>query len=373
MSLTVSKKDLKEVFGTSIIQQTAFWSEVKKQQGFLPTAFDFKTENSFIFDKKSSYTYTYGDFLVLIQYINKTDYIAYVPYGPEVEPHEENQGKFLEELSEILRSYLPKGCILIRYDLAWRSHWAKDEDHFDEMGQWIGPPEKKYQEFRLNFNTSNWNLRKTNSDILPSNTIFLDLKRDSSHLLSSMKPKTRYNINLSFRKGIVVKKAGMDKLNIWYSLYQETAIRNKITINSIDYFKSVLTVRAEDTSSPAEVELLIAEHENIPLAAMFLVISGNRGTYLYGASSSVNRNLMATYALQWEAINIARSKGCTEYDFFGVAPKADASHPLYGLYKFKTGFGGKIHHNLGCWDYPLDQGKYNHLLATEMHSQGYHL
>src|SRR5690606_22340314 len=135
----------------------------------------------------------------------------------------------------------------------------------------------------------------------------------------------------------------------------------------------VLTARADDTSSPAEVELLIAEHENIPLAAMFLVISGNRGTYLYGASSSVNRNLMATYALQWEAINIARSKGCTEYDFFGVAPKADASHPLYGLYKFKTGFGGKIHHNLGCWDYPLDQGKYNHLLATEMHSQGYHL
>src|SRR5690606_26464640 len=220
--------------------------------------------------KKSSYTYTYGDFLVLIQYINKTDYIAYVPYGPEVEPHEENQGKFLEELSEILRSHLPKGCILIRYDLAWKSHWAKDQDHFDENGQWIGPPEKKYQEFRLNFNTNNWNLRKTNSDILPSNTIFLDLRKDNLDLLSAMKPKTRYNINLSSRKGIKVTKAGMEKLHIWYALYQETAIRNKITINNIDYFKTVLTARAENTSSPAEVKLLIAEYNDMPLAAMFL-------------------------------------------------------------------------------------------------------
>ncbi|ADY53966.1 Methicillin resistance protein [Pseudopedobacter saltans DSM 12145] len=373
MSLTVSKKDLKEVFRTPIIQQTAFWSEVKKQQGFLPTAFDFKTENSFIFDEKSKYTYTHGDLLVLIQYINRTNYIAYVPYGPEIEPHEENQGKFLEELSEILRSYLPKGCILIRYDLAWKSHWAKEEDSFDETGQWLGPPEKKYQEFRLNFNTANWNLRKTNSDILPSNTIFLDLKKDQNELLGSMKPKTRYNINVSFRKGITVKAAGMDKLDVWYALYQETAVRNKITINNIDYFRTVLAARAEDSSSPAEVQLLIAEYNNVPLAAMFLVISGNRGTYLYGASSSSNRNLMATYALQWEAIRIARGRGCIEYDFFGVAPKADISHPLYGLYKFKTGFGGKIHHNLGCWDYPLDQDGYNHLLATEMHSQGYHL
>lgn len=373
MSLTVSKKDLKEVFKTPIIQQTAFWSEVKRQQGFLPKAFDFKTENSFIFDEKVKYTYTNGDLLVLMQYINKTDYIAYVPYGPEVEPNEEHQGKFLEELSEILRSYLPKGCILIRYDLAWKSHWAEDEDSFDDTGQWLGPPEKKYQEFRLNFNTNNWNLKKTNSDILPSNTIFLDLKKEQSDLLKSMKPKTRYNINLSIRKGVTVKSAGMDKLDVWYALYQETAIRNKITINNIDYFKTVLTARAEDTSSPAEVQLLIAEHENVPLAAMFLVISGNRGTYLYGASSSHNRNLMATYALQWEAIRIARSRGCIEYDFFGVSPKAETSHPLYGLYKFKTGFGGKIHHNLGCWDYPLDQEKYHHLLATEMHSQGYHL
>ena len=31
-----------------------------------------------------------------------------------------------------------------------------------------------------------------------------------------------------------------------------------------------------------------------------------------------------------------------EYDKFGVAPNPDPSHPMYGLYKFKQGFGGEM-------------------------------
>ncbi len=63
---------------------------------------------------------------------------------------------------------------------------------------------------------------------------------------------------------------------------------------------------------------------------------------------------MPTYALQWEAIKIAKEYGCTEYDMFGVSPGPDHSHPMYGLYQFKTGFGGELFHHLGCWDYLLD-------------------
>jgi len=373
MNIVIEKKDIKEVYETAIIQQTAFWSEVKTKQGLQSEAFNFKVENKKIFGNALKNTYTHADFLVLLQPLDNEYSVAYVPYGPEIEPNEENQGKFLEELSESLRTYLPSKCILIRYDLAWESHWAKESDRFDELGNWNGPPEKKYQEFRFNFDTVNWNLRKANSDILPSNTIFLDLQKDNDQILQDMKPKTRYNINLSYRKGVNVKKVGMENLHIWYALYQETAQRNRIHINDISYFKTVLTARAENTASPADVELLLAELDGTPLAAMFLVISGNRGTYLYGASSSSNRNYMATYALQWEAMKIAKERGCMEYDFFGVAPRAEPSHPLYGLYKFKTGFGGELYHRMGCWDYPLHLEQYNRFIAVEMQSQGYHL
>ena len=82
---------------------------------------------------------------------------------------------------------------------------------------------------------------------------------------------------------------------------------------------------------------------------------------------------MPTYALQWEAIKIAKEYGCTEYDMFGVSPGPDHSHPMYGLYQFKTGFGGELFHHLGCWDYLLDEENYRYLLISEMNAQGYYL
>jgi lipid II:glycine glycyltransferase (peptidoglycan interpeptide bridge formation enzyme) len=371
MKIDVFEKEIQAINCTSIVQQTAFWSEVKSRQGLNTKAFDFKVKNRDIYTKVGGYACTNADLLLIQQPLNSEDSIAYIPYGPEIEPSEEFQGAFLEELSEILRSYLPKHCIGIRYDLNWRSHWG-NEDHYDSDGQWIGAPQKQFQEFHFNYNTINWNLRKSNSDILPSTTVFLDLSFPEEEILQQMKPKTRYNIMLAKRRGVEVKIAGLDKLEVWYSLYKETARRNGLYINSIDYFVSVLNAKAEDTNSPADVILLIAEADQEPLAAMFLVLSGHRGTYLYGASASHKRNYMPTYALQWKAIEIAKRHGCTEYDMFGVSPGPNISHPMYGLYRFKTGFGGELLHHLGCWDYPFIEEKYHLLQATEMQAQGYY-
>lgn len=41
------------------------------------------------------YSYTQADFVMFLQYLNSEDCIAYLPYGPEVEPSEEKQGLFL--------------------------------------------------------------------------------------------------------------------------------------------------------------------------------------------------------------------------------------------------------------------------------------
>ena len=164
-----------------------------------------------------------------------------------------------------------------------------------------------------------------------------------------MKPKTRYNIGLAGRKNVRVRIAGIENIDIWYDLYKETAGRNNLYINDIKYFETVLSVKANNSRSPAEVLLLIAELDSKPLAAMFLIITGNRGSYLYGASSSEYRNYMPAYALQWEAIKKSKAMGCSEYDMFGVAPGPDPSHPLYGLYKFKTDLGKAVS-RMRSWD-----------------------
>jgi lipid II:glycine glycyltransferase (peptidoglycan interpeptide bridge formation enzyme) len=358
---------------TPIVQQTAYWSAVKSELGYLTLAVEFKSSKAEIFgDSFGNETIT-ADLLVIIQHIDAKHSVAYVPYGPEIEPKEENQGAFLEELSESLRPFLPANCIMIRYDLHWESYWSNDSSYFDQEGSWEGPPEIAMQELRFNMSTTNWNFRKSFHNILPSNTVYLDLKPSSETLMARMKPKTRYNIKLAYRKGVSIRTVGMENLEIWYKLYKETAIRNHIFLNDIKYFEVMLTAKMNDARSPAEVNLLVAEIDGMPLAAMFLVISLNRAYYLYGASSSSNRNAMATYALQWEAIQIAKSKGCVDYDMFGVAPRPDPHHPLYGLYKFKLGFGGKLYHSIGSWDYPLNGEQYNRFVSMELNGKGYHL
>lgn len=375
MLTNIRSKGTEELYATPILQQTAFWSAVKRTLGAEAIAINFSSRRSGMYSvsgKDSDYVIK-SDVLVILQQIDRNHSVAYVPYGPEIEPDDEFHGLFLEELSECLRSFLPKECILIRYDLCWESYWAKEKDYFDENGMWKGEPEIHTQELRFNFNTHNWNFKKACSNILPANTIYLDLTHDTDTLLKLMKPKTRYNIGLSKRKGVNVRSMGMEGIDIWYDLYKETAERNNILLNDIKYFNAVLTARTDNTSSPANVKLLVAEFKGKPLAAMFLVISGNRGSYLYGASSSQHRNLMATYALQWEAIMQSRNAGCTEYDMFGISPSPEPCHPLYGLYRFKSGFGGEIFHSLGCWDYPLNSEMYTLFRASELNSQGYHL
>jgi len=373
MQIQINKKVTNNINTTSILQQSAFWAKVKQKHGVESKAFDIKVDAEDVYNKPKSHKQIIDDILILLPDVDSEHKIGYVPYGPTLKPNEEHQGLFLEELSESLRPFLPSECLMLRYDLLWESLWAKDDSNYKENGDWIGPPSKVNQEIRLNFNTHNWNLKKANTNILPSDTIFIDLKKDLHQLKKEMKPKTRYNINLSLRKGVKVRKAELNELKTWFKLYEETCRRNGIYLHDIEYFQAVLATKINGTNSPAEVELLIAEIENDPLAAMFLVYSGQRTTYLYGASSSVKRNFMATYALQWEAIKRAKEKGCTEYDMFGISSKPDPSHPLYGLYRFKKGFGGNIFHRMGCWDYPLNSELYENFRSAEMTSQSYHL
>ncbi len=370
--MTIHAKPIDAVYSTPVVQQTAYWSEVKHALGIRSSAFDFKVHNAGIYTHPPGNAFTVADFLVLQLPLDKTYSLAYIPYGPEIEPSEELQGSFLEELSENLRPYLPAGCVAIRYDLAWQSHWSKDDSFFDGCGKWLGPPGKSLQELRFNFGTVNDNLVKANTNVLPSHTIFMDLRKNEQQLLMTMKPKTRYNIRLAERKGVTVSDAGMDKLPVWYSLYKETCERNRIHLSPASYFQSVLNAHGAYSSSPASVKLLLAEANGRTLAAMFLVISERRATYLYGASSSQDRNLMAPYKLQWEALKMAKRLGCVEYDFFGIPPSSDPAHPMQGLYQFKTGFGGRVHHSMGCWDYPLINDEYMYFAGREMQA-AYHL
>lgn len=189
--------------------------------------------------------------------------------------------------------------------------------------------------------------------IQPSRTIVVDVKGTDDVILGRMKQKTRYNVRLALKRGVVVRPTADIKL--FSSMMHITGKRDQFGVHSLAYYQ-----RAYELFHPkGECELLLAEYEGQPLAAIMIFAYGNRAWYFYGASDNQFRELMPTYLLQWEAMRWARSMGCEVYDLWGV-PDFDAQileenftrrkDGLWGVYRFKRGFGGSLMRTIGSWD-----------------------
>ena len=352
MKIHLQQKEAQELLPTDIVFQTAFWSAVKSRLGWNSLAFDFTSSGPD------------GDVLVLTKTLYPGISMAYVPQGPEYGPDRDQYGLFLEALSEAISGHLDPTVAFIRYDLPWESQYATNTDDGSEQQEWSTHPEPRLQELRMNFGTKSWNLRKAVVDLTGADTVVLDLTRNEEQILSDMKPKTRYNIRLAQRRGVRVFPASPDLLPDFYELYRQTALRNHFYPGEYGHFSTLFSALSCHPQS-SEILFLLASHNQDLLAGAIIVISGRTATYLFGASSNEKRNLMAPYAIQWTAMQLARAKGCLRYDLGAVSPTKDPDHPFYGLYRFKTGFGGKIVHRSGCWDYPLEFGGYETFRNSE--------
>ena len=191
--------------------------------------------------------------------------------------------------------------------------------------------------------------------IQPRRTLVVDLQGSEEEILLRMNQKTRYNVRLASRKGVRVRLwRDFDAL---YRMMKETGARDSFGVHSGGYYQRAFDLFHKSNA----VELLVAEYENIPLAAVMVFASGTRSWYLYGASTSSERNRMPTYLLQWEAMLWARERGCQEYDLWGVPDlnrdELESSFQtsrgeLWGVYRFKRGFGGELRRSIGTWDKP---------------------
>lgn len=182
-------------------------------------------------------------------------------------------------------------------------------------------------------------------NIQPPRTFIVDVKDSEDEILARMKQKTRYNIRLAQKKGVTVRP--WNDIKAFHRMMLLTGKRDGFGIHSCGYYE-----RAYQLLHPKQMgELLLAEYEGRPLAALFVARHGNRAYYLYGASTDEERNRMPTYLLQWEAMRWAKEQGCEEYDLWGVPDEEEATleanfetrrDGLWGVYRFKRGFGGRL-------------------------------
>jgi peptidoglycan pentaglycine glycine transferase (the first glycine) len=192
------------------------------------------------------------------------------------------------------------------------------------------------------------------------NTLLLDLARSEEELQAAMKQKTRYNLRLAARRGVIIRPGtGAADLDSFYQLYAATAQRDGFIIRQPAYYKEAWG----DFLEAGLAHLLLAEVEGEPAAAspvagVLLFTFGPTAWYMYGASSDHHRERMPNYLLQWEAIRWAKAAGCTLYDLWGAPNRLEQSDPLWGVYRFKQGLGGELAQGLGAWDYPVNRQAY---------------
>lgn len=199
-------------------------------------------------------------------------------------------------------------------------------------------------------------IRKSSHPLFPEWTQILDLTKSEEELLKAMKPKTRYNIRLAQKKGVVVKEMSNNEgFKIFSKLYFETCKRQKYYGHNLKYHQIVWDSLKNDIA-----HILIAFYDNKPLTAYELFYFKDTFYYPYGGSSLEHKNLMAANLLMWEAIRLGKKLGASKFDMWGsLAPGYDQNNSWAGFTRFKEGYGTTFVNMIGSYDLVVTPAYYS--------------
>lgn len=255
-----------------------------------------------------------------------------------------------EEGAQILFRKLPLGFTIGYIPKPVISNQSISDQFWEEIDEMC----RRHRAIFLKLEPDSWNFEfilylpsfiLSKHNIQPPRTMIIDLSGNEEEILARMKQKTRYNIRLAMKKGVTVR--AWDDVESFHKMMLVTGDRDRFGVHSLEYYRC-----AYELFHPTGMcELLVAEYEGRPLAALMVLARGRRAWYFYGASTDEERNRMPTYLLQWEAVKWAKARGCEEYDLWGVPDEDEATleanfenrqDGLWGVYRFKRGFGGEL-------------------------------
>jgi len=204
----------------------------------------------------------------------------------------------------------------------------------------------------------------------PKATLMVDLISDLETIRALQHPKWRYNTGLARRRGVTIRRGSSEDLPVFYELSEITGARDAFGTRSLSYYRDLMNVLG------FQAELLLAEHDGEVLAGILIATFNQEAIYLYGASGDHKRNLMPNHLLQWEAMRDIHDRGFVRYDLWGVPneisalarngamgedlpePREGERGDLWGVYRFKRGFGGRLQLYAGAYDYVYNPAAY---------------
>jgi len=259
--------------------------------------------------------------------------VLYVPKGPALDFHEHSlRVQVLTRLEQLAKR---ERAIFIKIDPEVVRSWGLEQERVSPLGAAV----------MRDLRERGW--RPSDEQIQFRNTVELPLEATEEQLLAAMKQKTRYNIRLAERKGVVVRSGSPADFPTIVEMYQETAARDGFTVRPAEYYLDGWG----GLYQAGMAQPLVAEVEGRPVAAVVLVRFGDRVIYMYGASRNEARDRMPNHLLQWEAIRWARAQGAKVYDFWGAPDEFEETDRMWGVWRFKAGFNGEVVRFIGAWDY----------------------
>ena len=169
-------------------------------------------------------------------------------------------------------------------------------------------------------------------------TWVLNLNQSEEELLKAMRKNTRYSIKQASKLGVeVIKSSDQADIDVLYDLQLEVVKRRNFT----PFSKQHLLQQFQAFTADNQIQLFKAIYQGRILAIAFIIFYGQEAIYHYSGSSSQQRHIPASYALQWAAILEAKKRGLARYNFWGIAPTDNLRHRFSGVTLFKKGFGGQ--------------------------------
>ena len=249
--------------------------------------------------------------------------------------------------------YLPRSVMPSKEVLEFLYDYGrKNKIIFFKIEPYVKKSQVLSSKFQIN---SKFKILNSKHPLFPDWTQVLDLTKSEEELLKSMKSKTRYNIKLAQKKGVVIKEESNEKgYQIFEKLYFETCRRQKYLGHTPIYHQIIWNNLKKEIAY-----ILVAYYQNIPLTAYELFYFKDTFYYPYGGSSEEYRNLMATNLIMWEAIKLGKRLGAKKFDMWGsLAPNYDMKNDWSGFTKFKEGYGGEFTQMVGSYDLIINPWQY---------------
>lgn len=258
---------------------------------------------------------------------------AYVPRGPLAAAGDDLMVPFLHELDARLAQL---GCLAAKVEL----------------------PTESSSDVERDLKSIGW---ARGDGVQPRSTLVVDLTADVPTLQSRLASSTRYNVRVARRRGIQVRQGDHQDLPSLINVLTATNQKPRFPTHDGEYLKALW-----DLIAPAGgAKLFVVEREGKVIAAALVLVSGNRGYYLYGGFTNGSRHLKLNDLMQWSIMLHLKEMGFASYDLWGIpdemgraykqegnpmAATTDESDHLWGVYHFKRGFGGNVFRFAGAFD-----------------------